>query len=238
MERAMQKMALLVIASLVVPSIAAAQTPAHDPSARLSEVLPPDVAEKVLERIAAARARGLPAAALEHRALEASSKGAPPSSIEGIVAEQASAMERGKAALAQGGRSDPADEEVDAAGTALGQGVDGSAISDLAKSAPSGRSLAVPIAVITSLTARGLPSDDALQQVLAKIQARASDRELQQLPDQAAPAQPGRPEVTGQGIAGARRPADAGPPTSLPANAGGAQRPSPPSRPQHPGGRP
>ena len=50
-------------------SSAAAQTPAHDPSDRLREILPADVAERVLARIADARARALPAAALENRAL-------------------------------------------------------------------------------------------------------------------------------------------------------------------------
>jgi hypothetical protein len=218
----------------------AAQTPAHDPSSRLREVLPPNVAEKVLQHIADARARELPAAALEHRALEAAAKGASPADIERAVAEQASAMARGKAALARGGRPEPTAEEVDAAGTALRNGVDGGEISELAKSAPSGRSLAVPIAVITSLADRGLPSDEALQRVLARLQARATDRELQGLPEQAAPGQAHKPELTGEGLAGTRRPEAAGRPTStpVPGNAGGAQRPTPPQRPDPPSGRP
>ena len=240
----MQRIALFVAAMLIVPGLAA-QTPAHDPSGRLAEVLPPAVLDQVLGHIADARARGLPAAALEHRALEAAAKGAAPEDIEGAVAEQASAMGQGKAALARGGRTRPADDEVDAAGTAVRNGVDGAEISELAKSAPSGRSLAVPLAVITSLVDRGLPSDEALQRVLAKLEARASDWELQQLPEQAAPLQSGRPDLTGQDRAGTRRPEGAGPPTSTPAaggttpaNAGGAQRPPPPQRPDHPGGRP
>jgi hypothetical protein len=225
-----------------------AQTPAHDPSTRLSEVLPPAVADRVLQHIADARARALPAAALEHRALEAVAKGVPPADIERSVAEQASAMGRGRAALERGGREDAAPEEIDAAGTALRKGVDGTAISELAKSAPSGRSLAVPLAVISSLADRGLPSDEALQRVLARLQARASDRELPELPADAAPGQVHRPGVTGQALAGTKRPEGAGPPAStpvaggppasVPGNAGGAQRPLPPGRPDHPGGRP
>lgn len=241
----MQKLALLIATMLAVPGLAA-QTPAHDPSSRLAEVLPPEALDKVLARIADARARALPAAALEHRALEAAAKGAPAADIERVVAEQADAMGQGKAALARGGRTRPADEEIDAAGTAVRNGVDGSEISELAKSAPSGRSLVVPLAVLTSLSDRGLPSDEALQRVLAKLQARASDHELEQLPEQAAPTQAGRPDVTGQDLAGTRRPEGAGPPASTPgaggqhapANAGGAQRPIPPQRPSHPGGRP
>lgn len=241
----MQKLALLIATVLVVPGLAA-QTPAHDPSSRLAEVLPPAVLDKVLAHIAEARARSLPAAALEHRALEAAAKGASAGDIEQAVVQHEAAMGQGKAALGQGGRTHPTDAEVDAAGTALQNGVDGAEISELAKSAPSGRSLAVPLAVIASLTDRGLPSDEALQRVLAKLEARASDRDLEQLPEQAAPTQAGRPDLTGQDLAGTRRPEGAGPPSSTPgargqqapANAGGAQRPTPPQRPSHPSGRP
>jgi len=243
----MRIFALAVVGILIAPGLAA-QTPAYDPSSRLSEVLPPDVAAKVLQHIADARARELPAAALEHRALEAAAKGAPPADIERAVVEQALAMGQAKAALERGGRARPADDEVDAAGTALRKGVDGAEISEMAKSAPSGRSLAVPLAVIASLADRGLPSDEALQRVLAKLEARASDRELQELPEEAAPPKPGRPEVTGQGVAGARRPEGASPPAStpvgggastpVPGNAGAAQRPERPRPPDHPSGRP
>ena len=59
-----------------------AQTPARDPSARLKEVLPADVAQRVLARIAEARARQLPAEALENRALKFAAKGVDPNSIE------------------------------------------------------------------------------------------------------------------------------------------------------------
>ncbi|MGH7629577.1 MAG: hypothetical protein ACREOF_09310 [Gemmatimonadales bacterium] len=238
----------LAIAGALVASGVAAQTPAHDPSSRLTEVLPPEVAEKVLQHIADARARELPAAALEHRALEAAAKGAAPADIERAVAEQRLAMARGKAALERGGRPEPTADEVNAAGTALRKGVDGGEISELAKSAPSGRSLAVPLAVITSLADRGLPSDEALQRVLARLEARATDNELQELPEQAGAGQAHRPELTGQGLADTKRPDGAGPPVSIqtaggapppvPGNAGGGQRPTPPQRPDHPSGRP
>jgi len=236
----------LAVAGTLMASGLLAQTPAYDPSSRLTEVLPPDVADEVLQHIADARARELPAAALEHRALEAAAKGAAPAAIERAVAEQAAAMGRGKAALELGGRANPAAEEVDAAGTAIRKGVDGAAISELAKSAPSGRSLAVPLAVIAGLADRGLPSFEALHRVLARLEARATDQELQEL--QEPPGLARRPDVTGQGVAVNKRPEGAGPPastpvaggapTSVPANAGGAQGPSTPPRPDHPGGRP
>ncbi|HEU5170790.1 MAG TPA: hypothetical protein VFU46_09640 [Gemmatimonadales bacterium] len=239
----MRKLAVALAGVLVVPSLAA-QTPAHDPSSTLEQVLPAEVAAKVLQHIADARSRQLPAAALEHRALELAAKGVAPADIEQAVARQGAAMEAGQQALAAGGRTEPADDEVEAAGTALGKGVDGAEISELAKSAPSGRSLAVPLAVIASLTERGLPSDDALARVLARLEARASDGELQQLPEQAGQGVAHKPELTGPGLADTKRPEGAGPPsaapvagapTSVPTNDGRGSRPTTPGKPTTPG---
>lgn len=63
----MRSIRLLAVVSMSasLSAAAVAQTPAKDPSARLKEVLPADVAARVLDKIAAARARELPAAALK-----------------------------------------------------------------------------------------------------------------------------------------------------------------------------
>jgi hypothetical protein len=208
---------LLLLGVALWPAALLAQTPARDPSTTLEQVLPPSVAAQVLARIADARSRNLPAAALEHRALELQAKGMDPSRIPAALEATESAMVTGKAALAAGGRAEPSDAEVEAAGTAVGKGVDGSAVSDLARSAPSGRGLAVPIAVVTALVDRGLPADDALARVLAKLQARASDAELASLPDRAADGLARKPALTGQALAATKRPDQAGPPGSTPA---------------------
>ena len=65
-----RKLALSLVATVLVAEASMAQTPARDPSARLKEVLPADVAQRVLARIAEARAHQLPAEALENRALK------------------------------------------------------------------------------------------------------------------------------------------------------------------------
>lgn len=207
----------------------AAQTPANDPSARLKEVLPAAVADHVLATIAAARAHQLPAQALEQRALKFAAKGVKPDDISRSIDAQAGRMGQARDSIGKArGRSANGDE-IEAGAEALRQGVDGSAVSTLAKSAPSGRSLAVPLFVIGSLVDRGLPSDEALQRVLDRMKARATDSELQQLPTQAdagishrpngvgggKPATAGRPNGVGGG-----RPAGAGPPSGVPANAG------------------
>ncbi len=223
---------VLAAATAFIAGGVTAQTPAKDPSDRLREVLPPDVAAQVLATIADARARSLPAQALEQRALKFAAKGVDPKSIAKSVAQQEERMEKAKDALDnERGRSN--DDEVEAGAEALRKGVDGAAVSALAKGAPSGRSLAVPLFVIGSLVDRGLPSDDALARVLERLQARASDAELGSLPDQAAKGKPtttGRPATAGTGVgAGAGvaggRPAG-GPPAGVPANGGKGTSPT------------
>ena len=213
---------------------AGAQTPAYDPSARLREVLPADIAQKVLATIADARAHELPARALEQRALKFAAKGVEPELIANSIAEQAERMEKAKAALGDSRGRRPAANEIEAGAEALRQGVTGADVSELAKSAPSGRSLAVPLFVIGSLVDRGLPSDEALQRVLDRMEARATDRELEGLPSTIpgkAIGQANRPEGVGRpvspgrsGVAGTR--AGGGPLAGVPANAGKGAKPT------------
>ncbi len=213
----------LALAAVVSAGPVSAQTPAHDPSARLQEVLPPDVAQRVLATISEARARQLPAVALENRALKFAAHGVDPAEIERSVAEHAARMSQGRSLIAAARGSADADE-IEAAADALRKGVDGQAVSELARSAPSGRSLAVPLFVIGSLVERGLPSDAALQRVHEGLMARATDAELQRLPEVAAqrrPAQTGREVGTARsggaaGAAGGVRPATPPRPTGRP----------------------
>ena len=207
---------------------------AYDPSARLREVLPADVADRVLAKIAAARTRGLPAQALERTALKGAARSVPPAEIERAVAAQEQRLDRAATALERAPNRKASGDEVEAGAEALRQGVDGASVSELAKSAPSGRSLAVPLHVLGSLVARGLPSDQALAAVLERLNARAEDAQLAQLPEQVGARGTGKPAVTGQDLAGTKRPGTAGPPASVPAN-GGARTPPTPGK---PAGRP
>jgi hypothetical protein len=235
-----QSVALLFLTTLMVARGSSAQTPAKDPSARLREVLPADVAQRVLARIADARAHQLPAAALENRALKFAAKGVAPTNIERSVSEQADRMDKARAALASGRGSNPSGDEIEAGAEAMRKGVDGAAVSLLAKSSPSGRSLAVPLFVIGSLTDRGLPSNEALQRVLARLKAKASDSDLEsmpgELPSQAAPGQARAANNNGRNGAQGRPawagpPASAGPPAGVPGNGGSKSNPAHSHRP-------
>jgi len=167
--RTLRSIALFVLAMVSLAQIAGAQVPAKDPSARLREVLPADVAERVLARIADARSHQLPADALENRALKFAAKGVDPRNIERSINEQALRMDSAKSALERGRGSAAAGDEIEAGAEAMRKGVDGQAVSLLAKSAPHNRSLAVPLFVIGSLTDRGLSADQALQRVLTRL---------------------------------------------------------------------
>lgn len=234
---------LLLSTTVLVGGASGAQTPAKDPSARLKEVLPADVAQRVLARIADARARQLPAEALENRALKFAAKGVPAKDIERSVNEQAQRMDQARVALASGRKSRPAGDEIDAGAEAMRKGVDGGLVSLLAQKAPSGRSLAVPLSVIGSLTDHGLSSKESLQRVLDRLNSRASDADLErmpgELPAQAVAGQANRPSDPGRTFGQSHRPtttgrpATAGPPAGIPgnpgtkSNAGTSHRPPP-----------
>jgi hypothetical protein len=237
-----RRFALLALGIALSAQGSIAQTPARDPSARLKQVLPADVAQRVLARIAEARARQLPAEALENRALKFAAKGVDPRDIERSVNEQASRMETARAALGSGRPSNPAGDEIEAGAEAIRKGVEELSVSLLARRVPSGRSLAVPLFVIGSLTDHGLSSSDALQRVLARINARATDADLErmpgELPPQAVAGQSNRPGITGRDFgqshkpASAGPPATAGPPAGVPGNAGAKSNPGQTRRPK------
>jgi hypothetical protein len=235
--------ATLIAAMLALAGPVSAQGTAEDLTARLREVLPAEVADRVIATVSEARDRGLPARALEQRALMLARKGTEPASIERSVADQSRAMGEARAALARGRTGRPADDDVAAGAEAMRKGVTGADVSELAKSAPSGRSLAVPLFVIGSLVDRGLPSDDALARVLERMNARATDAELARISEQGLAGR-ARGEAARAGRAGARpapstgrggRPAvgttRGARPANVPPAGGGRGRPSGTGRP-------
>jgi hypothetical protein len=239
---------VLVVISILSGSSLLAQTPAVDPSARLKEVLPPGVAARVLAVISRARSSDLPAEALENRALKFAARGVDPRGIERAISEQEARMEQVRDTLQRAGGRKPSGDEIDAGAEAVRKGVDGGKIASLARSTPAGRSLAVPLYVIGSLVDRGLPSDSALQRVTDRLKARATDRDLEQLPNQV-PAHTvevntNRPAETGREISETKHPGGSagegqsansggGPPGSVPSNGGAKAKPITPG-----GGKP
>jgi hypothetical protein len=247
MTRIVRTIAAASVAMCVAGGSLAAQTtegsktaPAHDPSARLWDVLPADVAKRVTDRIAAARARELPAQALENRALKFAARGVKPEEIERAIAEHATRLEQSKQALEAARAKRPSNDEVEAAAEAIRTGVDGSKISEIARNAPKDRPLAVAFSVLSALANSGVPVAEAVKRVDAAMTARASDAELEKLSAaaQAAEAKSRKPAVVGRDLAQTKRPGGAsagGPPSGVPANGGAGVAPA---RPQPPVSRP
>jgi hypothetical protein len=212
---------LFIAATLIFASAASAQK-AHDPSSQLRQVLPAKVADHVLATIADARSHSLPAQALEQQALRLTRKGAKPADVEKSIDESADNMKKAKAALENGGRK-PTNDEVVAGSKLIGRGVDGSKVSNFAKTAPHNRSLAVPLYVTASLMNRGLKSDAALERVHTRLMQKATDRQL---------------TAEANATASENRPATANKEGGLahrPATVGAANRPVMPARPVTPG---
>ncbi len=207
----------------LLPALLAAQ---QSPIDRLRAALPADVVDQVTAIVTDATSHGLPGQAIAARALEAIAKGR--SGAEASAAAQALAADLAAAhdALARAGRT-PDVSEIESGASAMELGVDGATVSALALSAPSGRSLAVPLAVVGALVNRGLPSDGALQAVLDRLNSRAaSDADLVEMPGEAGLliARGYRPGDVGRALSTAR-------PAGVPANAGRpGTRPKPPVR--------
>ncbi|MEX1186354.1 MAG: hypothetical protein WEA80_07175 [Gemmatimonadaceae bacterium] len=224
--------AFTVLAALVaLAAPVSAQGTSEDLSARLRAVLPAEVADRVIATVSEARNRGLPAHALEQRALMLAAKGVEASSIARSVADQSRAMGEARAALARGRADVATGDDIAAGAEVIRKGVDGAQVSELARSAPSGRSLAVPLFVLGSLVDRGLPSDVALAQVVERMNARATDAELAALPEQAVAGR-ARAVAGGRGAGAAGGTVRGGPPTNVPPVAGGGRgRPAGAGRP-------
>ena len=215
----------MVLVAMVASALAAQQ----DPSERLAQVLPPEVAAAVLERIEDARLRALPTGALANVALEGVAKGRSADEVLAGVELLVGDMGRAREALLTSGRA-PVAGEVEAATTAMRMGVEGASVSALARSAPSARTLAVPLLVLGGLAQRGLPSEDALSAVLERLDLRADDMAL--LRD--------FPEM-GRGLGRAMRPEGTGPPAFAPGGIqvpGAGGPPFPVGPPFEPGARP
>lgn len=189
-----RKVYILLMAALLPAGLSAQE----DPIERLSEVLPADVAEQVIAVVEDARNQALPDQAVANLALEGVAKGRSAEEVLGAVEGLVGDLSAAQDAIQAADRA-PETGEVEAATAAMRMGVDGDAISEFAQSQPSGRSLAVPMLVLGSLTERGLPSDEALAQVAARLEAQADDAAL--VSDMAA---------MGQGLAQGGMPAEVG----------------------------
>lgn len=224
--------------AVLIPTSLLAQT---DPVEHLRSALPTAVAAQVIPIVQDAMAHDLPGNAVANVALQGVAMGRSGIEVRAAAESMVADLRAAHDALAEGGRA-PTPEDTQAGAIAIRQGVDGSTVSALASSAPPGRSLAVPLAVIGALVNRGLPASAALQAVEQRLRNHGSDQQLAGLPEGAGRmlSRGMKPAEVGTALAGVRAgftvPANGaaapagGPPSGVPANGGVAGK-----RPTHPG---
>ncbi len=170
----MKRIFIFLLTAALLPVSVDAQEVAVE---RLQASLPAEISAQVLERIEEARARELPEDAVLTLALQGVAKGRSADEILDAVEELGADMSAAREAVVRGGDA-PAEGEIEAATAAMRMGVDGDAVSELAGSRPSGRSLAVALLVVGGLVERGLSADDAIASVRNRLETDATDGEL------------------------------------------------------------
>jgi hypothetical protein len=143
------------MALLACPAVAGAQ------DARLAERLDAGTAARVQQVVDSASTAGLPSEPLVQKALEGSTLGASGDRIVSAVRTLHGQLRRAREALS----GDASEAELTAAAGALRAGLEPGALRRL-QSLRAGRTLVVPIAVLTDLVAEGVPAEEATRSVL------------------------------------------------------------------------
>ena len=161
----------LALAAALLLGLAASPAAAQDP--RLETRIDGRTRAQLAPILDSARRAGLPVEPLVDKALEGASKGASRPRIVGAVRTLAATL--GRARVAVGGTATEA--EIVAAADALEAGIPPRQLGVLRALRPT-RPLAVPLAVLADLVARGVPADTAAQSVLNLARAGAADAQF------------------------------------------------------------
>ena len=140
---------------------------------RLAGRLDARTREAVVAQVDSARRDGLPDDPLVNKALEGASKGADGARIVAAVRGLRADLARARAALGRGAT----DLELVAGAAALRAGAAPDVVADLRSRYPRAP-LAVPLAVMADLVARGVPADTATRSVAALVRAGAREADL------------------------------------------------------------
>jgi hypothetical protein len=169
---------------LVAGSAATTTSDGNSAATRLKKVLPRASAEHVIATIASARAKGLPASALENHALKYAAKHVAPKDIERAIRAESERMSKAGELLVAADRRDPSGAEIEAGAELLGHDADTAAVGTLARSAPANRQLDVPLRVSAELIADNVTPHDALARVQDRLRSGATDAQLEHLLDE------------------------------------------------------
>lgn len=164
-RRFVSRAVVALVAVAVVPVVAAAQVQQNRPA------LDPAVDSAIAPIVAQTVAAGLPAELLYTKAREGQMRRVPVDRIEATVRALAQRIRIANDALAPS----PTTQELRAATDALAHSVPESTLREMRKAGGTG-SLAVPLGVLTSLIARGVPVEKAAVEVVHLLQRGAVPR--------------------------------------------------------------
>ena len=209
--------------ALVVAIIATPLAAQQDVSARLAGRVSPEVAALVQELATSAASRGLPIDPLVQKAIEGSAKGVPADRVATALRALAGQLDDAAVALQQAGPARPDTDAIAAGAFALNAGLSSRNVTALAVASRAPYSVAASLRVASTLSAMGVPADEAVDLVSQVIKAGGPTTEVLGLPTQVmAGVSSGRGVTPAQAAAGLARAAAAR------ANAPGQQRPRPP----------
>ncbi|MHB8838076.1 MAG: hypothetical protein ACYC7F_03900 [Gemmatimonadaceae bacterium] len=125
-----------------------------------------------------ARWHGLPSEPIEHRVAEGEAKGASETAVLAAAAKVKADMEATQSVLIASGRAKPSGDECARGAMLMGRGVTSAQIETMARHTPANRSRGVAFDGVSRRAAQGVPVNQALARVQAKIDSRASDAAL------------------------------------------------------------
>jgi hypothetical protein len=174
----------LTIALLAAPAALFAQqaSATASASAQTSVTVPANYSAETRANIEAsfkrAQEKNLPDQAMRERLAEGQAKAASDAQVATAVQKTEARLEASQSAMIRAGRKNPTPQEVNAGEQTMARGATEAQVEQVAKHAPSDRSLVVAFGVLTKLQAAGKPVDQAVAEITAKLDARATDDAL------------------------------------------------------------
>jgi hypothetical protein len=136
---------------------------------------------KVDADVRIAHDRRLPEEPIRRRVAEGEAKGASESQIVAASGRALAELETAHDAMVAAGRRDPSNAEVTYGAQLVARGYTHTQLEEVAHHAPADRSLVAAFETLSTLSARGVSSAQAVAQVESKLASRASDAEMRSL---------------------------------------------------------
>lgn len=183
----------LLLALVLVPGVAVAQTQAAGgttTSVQSSAVTDAFNRADVLNKMSPegqahmqalldhAQGQHLPTDVLLNLVAEGQVKGQAETAILAAATRMEDQLQVAQQTIVDAGHADPTPQETTQAQQAMAQGVNGSQLAAVVRAAPKDRPLSAAFAALTELQAQGLPVDQAVAQVQARLQSGVPDAGL------------------------------------------------------------